>query len=304
MTNESPELDSRKWSRCRHEYARSIRRRRGLSCRDKIIAEAIIDELRENKMTEVLTRTIQNATGIGSGARIAKSVRTLVAAGVLAGKPGAHPKAAWTFNLPAEACRAFTVDAKDGADVAFTADAELASPVDAAVASDVGRRPASGVDALSIPHTAKTPHKTPHSRRARTDGVLFEGAQGKNGQQRPGTAADAAALVYSAYPRKVARGPALAAITKALKAIAERGEADPAAWLLERVKAFATSPAGQCGRFVPYPASWFNAARFDDDANEWNRTADRPNGRNGHGNNGRHEPDAELAEITRRMPRI
>ena len=77
--------------------------------------------------------------------------------------------------------------------------------------------------------------------------------------------------IYDAYPRKVGKAAALKAIEKALQVIAARGEADPVAWLLARVEAFARSPAGQQGTYTPYPASWFNQGRYDDADAEWNR---------------------------------
>jgi len=45
----------------------------------------------------------------------------------------------------------------------------------------------------------------------------------------------------------------------------------PFDWLLGRVKAFATSPAGQAGKFTPHPATWFNGGRYEDDDAEWAR---------------------------------
>lgn len=86
--------------------------------------------------------------------------------------------------------------------------------------------------------------------------------------------------VYNAYPRKVAKPKALAAIGKALDLIANRSgaPADPVSWLKGRVEAFAQSPAGLSGRFTPYPATWFNAGRYDDDAEEWNYSEESFNG--------------------------
>jgi DNA-binding Lrp family transcriptional regulator len=89
-------------------------------------------------------------------------------------------------------------------------------------------------------------------------------------------------VIYQAYPKKRDRQDALKAISKALHEIAGRnGIADPVAWLLERVQAFAASPAGQRGQYTKYPATWFNKGSFDDDPNEWSRdrTANRPDGR-------------------------
>lgn len=82
--------------------------------------------------------------------------------------------------------------------------------------------------------------------------------------------------IYLAYPRHVSKASALKAIGKALDRIAGRPDApaDPVAWLLDRVQAFAESPAGQAGRFTPHPATWFNSGRYDDDSSEWNRRED------------------------------
>jgi hypothetical protein len=82
--------------------------------------------------------------------------------------------------------------------------------------------------------------------------------------------ADAEAI-RQAYPRKVGgKAVALKAIHKALAEVAKR-EADAAGWLLERVQAFAQSPAGQRGEYTPYPATWFNRQQYDDDPAEWAR---------------------------------
>ena len=88
--------------------------------------------------------------------------------------------------------------------------------------------------------------------------------------------ADQIKSVYAEYPRKIGKAAALKAIARALKAIAKADDppADPVAWLIERVRQFAQSPAGLAGRFTPHPASWFNAERYDDDPDEWNRQSD------------------------------
>ena len=79
--------------------------------------------------------------------------------------------------------------------------------------------------------------------------------------------------VYQAYPRKVGKAAALKAIRKALATIAKADDppADPVAWLTQRVRMFAASPAGEAGRFTPHPSTWFNQGRYDDDPDEWNR---------------------------------
>jgi hypothetical protein len=76
--------------------------------------------------------------------------------------------------------------------------------------------------------------------------------------------------LYQHYPRKVGKRAALAAITKALDRVADRVE-DPVAWMEERVTTFSKSPVAQ-GSFCPHPATWWNQDRFDDDAQEWEKT--------------------------------
>ena len=84
--------------------------------------------------------------------------------------------------------------------------------------------------------------------------------------------------IYSAYPRRVARGAALPAIRRALDRLCavtpetfqdapERF--DPAKWLLESVQAYAKAVAGQEKRFVPHPSTWFNQERYLDDPSDW-----------------------------------
>jgi hypothetical protein len=68
--------------------------------------------------------------------------------------------------------------------------------------------------------------------------------------------------VYSAYPRKVGKAKALAAIEKALKLI-------PFAELLPIVESFAKAVQGRESRFVPHPATWFGQQRWLDDQSEW-----------------------------------
>ena len=79
--------------------------------------------------------------------------------------------------------------------------------------------------------------------------------------------------IYRAYPRRDGRFKALGAIQAALRIIASRIDSnlDPSEWLLERVKAFSVSPAGNAGHFTPTPARWFEDGRYDDDPATWNR---------------------------------
>lgn len=81
--------------------------------------------------------------------------------------------------------------------------------------------------------------------------------------------ADIAEDIYQAYPRHVGKQAALKSIRKAMQ------DHDPE-WLLARVRLFASSPKGQAGRYCPYPATWFNQGRFDDDDREWFIGGSRP----------------------------
>lgn len=68
--------------------------------------------------------------------------------------------------------------------------------------------------------------------------------------------------IYDAYPRKLDRKDALVAIGKALKKI-------DSTKLLELTKQYAAARQGQDDQFTPYPASWFNGERYNDDPAMW-----------------------------------
>ena len=68
--------------------------------------------------------------------------------------------------------------------------------------------------------------------------------------------------LYKAYPRKVARGAAIRAIKRALRK--EGFEV-----LMEAVTEYAKAREGQDRQFTPYPATWFNQERWEDDREEW-----------------------------------
>jgi hypothetical protein len=84
------------------------------------------------------------------------------------------------------------------------------------------------------------------------------------------------ANLYSRYPRKVAKADAFKVIEKAIILVAKRdfsGDEDAATdWLGSRVDLYARSPQArqQDTSKVPYPATWFNGGRYDDDEAEWN----------------------------------
>lgn len=78
--------------------------------------------------------------------------------------------------------------------------------------------------------------------------------------------------IYAAYPRKVGKKAAESAILKALKSGAIKGV--PEDTLLERVNAYALAVskwADDDMAYIPYPATWFNQARWEDDPETWKR---------------------------------
>jgi len=88
--------------------------------------------------------------------------------------------------------------------------------------------------------------------------------------------------LYNRYPRKVGKADAYKAISKAIVTVAKRGATDAhsdfagdeqaaAQWLGRRVDLYTRSPqARQPDKSkIPYPATWFNAGRYDDDEAEW-----------------------------------
>jgi len=80
-----------------------------------------------------------------------------------------------------------------------------------------------------------------------------------------------AEAVYEAYPRKVSRPKAVAAINAA----SERCKIDLAS-LLEKTKQLAEVWSGASKddlSFCPHPATWFNQERFNDDPATWRRRA-------------------------------
>lgn len=76
--------------------------------------------------------------------------------------------------------------------------------------------------------------------------------------------------IYQAYPRHIGKQAAIKAIKIALRNI------DPN-FLLDRVREYAECcdrniAAGTMDRcYIPYPASWIRAGRYDDDPGEWVR---------------------------------
>lgn len=74
--------------------------------------------------------------------------------------------------------------------------------------------------------------------------------------------------VYQAYPRKVGKKAAQKKIRKALEEDVEFDE------LIKAVKLFADSVSGKEKKFIPYPATWFNQGRWEDDPEEWAATSE------------------------------
>ena len=85
------------------------------------------------------------------------------------------------------------------------------------------------------------------------------------------TRTDNALAIYRAYPRKVGRGAAIKAISKALQTV-------PFETLLEAVEAYACSRVDENGQFrddrkyTPHPSTWFHQQRWADDREEWTVT--------------------------------
>jgi Helix-turn-helix domain len=88
--------------------------------------------------------------------------------------------------------------------------------------------------------------------------------------------------IYRAYPRHVGPAAAKKKIGKAITLIAKRFAGDhaaAAAWLLDRVKTYARSPASVTTekQYIKHPSTWFNQGCYDDDDHEWevNRNGNR-----------------------------
>jgi hypothetical protein len=112
-----------------------------------------------------------------------------------------------------------------------------------------------------------------------------------NGQQNPDSdpetdngadsdSANAFDLFWPAVPNKVGRQAAAKAYDRAVKFLRSRpveagpGADDPHTFLLDRMKAFASSPKAR-SKFCPYPATWLNGGHYDDDPRSWQRGDDR-----------------------------
>jgi hypothetical protein len=75
--------------------------------------------------------------------------------------------------------------------------------------------------------------------------------------------------------RRVGANAALKAIDRTLSVLASkfRGQDDASAaaaeWLAVRCRKYTQAVEGQDVKFLPHPATWFNAGRYDDDDAEW-----------------------------------
>ena len=92
--------------------------------------------------------------------------------------------------------------------------------------------------------------------------------KGREGKGRSNATASAEAI-YQLYPRKEGKGKALQSIEKALRITT-------AEILTEAVQAFAAAKAGTDPQFIPHPASWFNARRWEDDRKTWGPAGVQP----------------------------
>lgn len=102
---------------------------------------------------------------------------------------------------------------------------------------------------------------------------------------------------FDAYPRKAGKVKAFDAWNRACKrTMSERTwtREQTVEFVIGKAAEFAKSPKGQ-GEFCPYPATWLNQGRFDDDPAEWQRDgADRAVSGSGNG------PGTSLAKAQQR----
>ncbi len=74
---------------------------------------------------------------------------------------------------------------------------------------------------------------------------------------------------WSEYPKKVKKLSAAKSFGTKLVMIRSREENNSVEFLLERTRQFAKSRIGEPVQFTPYPASWLNENRFDEDPESW-----------------------------------
>jgi hypothetical protein len=90
-------------------------------------------------------------------------------------------------------------------------------------------------------------------------GAVEQGSSGAGEQYNSRSASEMFARFYMAYPRRVGRQAAEKAWHKALKAGAKPEV------LVESAHRFARQRSGQDPKYTPYPATWLNQGRWDDD---------------------------------------
>jgi len=128
----------------------------------------------------------------------------------------------------------------------------------------------------------------------------------KNNKTTPSTlrVSDAdAGKIYDLYPRKIKRKQAITSIRSALKEISKRDCIDdPIEWLTSIVQQYTRAVSAwpeERKQFIPYPASWFNGGRYDDDQAAW--VDQPPPSTKNIANTLPPEPDAEANEYLQRM---
>ena len=89
---------------------------------------------------------------------------------------------------------------------------------------------------------------------------------------------DMANIIYSAYPRKVAKRAATKAITFALTRLHDGEFNDKAMewedafkFLVAKTRQYAESPAGNRETLTPHPSTFYNQSRYLDNEIEWYR---------------------------------
>jgi hypothetical protein len=90
---------------------------------------------------------------------------------------------------------------------------------------------------------------------------------------------DASGFVYwwKIYPRKAGKKAAESSWKRTIKLLQKREDDTGSAWTKDqaetwleyRVAMFAASPKGGSGKYCPYPATWLNQGRYDDDDAVW-----------------------------------
>lgn len=83
-----------------------------------------------------------------------------------------------------------------------------------------------------------------------------------------GTSSSQVEGIYHAYPKKVGKPKAIAAIRSALKKIS-------AEELLQKTAQFAVARVGGDPHYTPNPTTWFNQERYNDDPSTWTDSSQR-----------------------------